>query len=323
LSVALSVVLPIYNEAAGIRTSLTALLGTLDGLGRSYEVLCIDDGSTDGTDRILDELAQARPELVVLHFSRNFGKEAALHAGLQEARGDAAVFMDADLQHPPDLLPLMVELWCEGGYDVVEGRKRQRGDESPLYRNLARIFYGLLGTATRSDMLGASDYVLLARPAIDALKQLPERNRFFRGLVHWIGFRTTAVEFDVPARADGDSRWSTLQLLRYGLDSLLSFTTFPLVVIAVAGLLTTLLGSVLGGIALYHYATGVAVSGFTTVILMIFIFSGLILISLGTMSLYLARLFEEAKGRPLYLVRRSSKALTEAAPASERAEPTG
>ena len=323
MSVALSVVLPIYNEAAGIRASLEALLATLDGLGHRYEILCIDDGSSDGTDRILDELSCARPELVVIHFSRNFGKEAALHAGLQEARGEAAVFMDADLQHPTDLLPLMVELWSEGGYDVVEGRKRERGDESLLYRGLARIFYHLLGTATRSDMLGTSDYVLLARPAIEGLKQLPERNRFFRGLVHWIGFRTTAVEFDVPPRAAGASRWSTLQLLRYGLDSLLSFTTFPLVVIAVAGLVTTLLGSVLGGIALYHYATCVAVSGFTTVILMIFIFSGLILISLGTMSLYLARLFEEAKGRPLYLVRRASKTLTGASSASERGEPAG
>jgi dolichol-phosphate mannosyltransferase len=321
LSVALSVVLPIYNEAAGIRASLAALLATLDGLGQGYEILCIDDGSTDGTDRILDELARAHPELVVIHFSRNFGKEAALHAGLEHARGQAAVFMDADLQHPPDLLPLMVELWSEGGYEVVEGRKRQRGDEGLLYRGLARIFYRLLGTATRSDMLGSSDYVLLARPAIEALKQLPERNRFFRGLVHWIGFRTTAVEFDVPPRVGGDSRWSGLRLLRYGLDSLLSFTTFPLVVIAVAGLATTLLGSVLGGIALYHYATGVAVSGFTTVILMIFIFSGLILISLGTMSLYLGRLFEEAKGRPLYLVRRASKTLTEASSTSERTEP--
>ena len=195
----------------------------------------------------------------------------------------------------------------QGGLDEMARRAGER----------SRLLYQFIDA---SGFYTGTDF---SRPALEALKQLPERNRFFRGLVHWIGFRTTAVEFDVPSRAGGDSRWSALQLLRYGLDSLLYFTTFPLVVIAVAGLLTTLLGSVLGGIALYHYATGVAVSGFTTVILMIFIFSGLILISLGTMSLYLGRLFEEAKGRPLYLVRRASKTLTEASRAAERGESAG
>lgn len=307
MGVELSVVLPVFDEAAGLRGALDALRHVLEPLGRPYELLCVDDGSRDGSGELLDALAAEDPRIVVIHFSRNFGKEAALHAGLEAARGDAAIFLDADLQHPPALVPLMLELWAEQGFEVVEGRKRRRGHESALYRGLAGLFYRLLGSATRVDMRGASDFVLLDRAALEALKRLPERNRFFRGLVQWIGFRTTSVEFDVAPRRSGDSGWGAWRLLRYGVDGILSFTTFPLVLIALAGLVTTLLGSSLGFIALYHWATGAAVSGFTTVILMSLIFSGLILVSLGTVSLYLARLVEEVKGRPLYIVRAPAK----------------
>ncbi len=307
VTVELSVVVPVYDEAPGIRAALDALRAVLDGLGRPYEIVCVDDGSTDGSAALLDDAAREDERVVPIHFSRNFGKEAALQAGLEAARGDAAIFLDADLQHPPDLVPLMVELWAEQGYEVVEGRKRRRGRESAAYRILAGGFYRLLGSATRADMLGASDFVLLGREAIEALKQLPERTRFFRGLVHWIGFRTTHVEFDVAPRHTGGSGWGWWRLVRYGVDSVLSFTTMPLVLIALAGLVTTVIGSSLGFIALYHWTTGVAVSGFTTVILMNLIFSGLILVSLGTMSLYLARLVEEVKGRPLYIVRSAPK----------------
>jgi polyisoprenyl-phosphate glycosyltransferase len=307
VAIELSIVLPIYNEAAGIRGALDRLDATLAGLGRPYEIVCVDDGSTDQTPILLDALAEAMPHLRVVRFTRNFGKEAALHAGLRSARGEAAIFMDADLQHPPELIPQMVELWAEEGFDVVDARKRERGQEGRLYRLLAGVFYRLLAGATDADMFGASDYKLLSRSAMDALAALPERNRFFRGLVEWIGFRTARVAFDVEPRRRGQSRWGRLALLRYAIDSILSFTTFPLVLIAVAGVVTTGIGSVLGGIALYQWATGAAVSGFTTVILMLLIFSGLILVSLGTMSLYLGRLFEEVKRRPLYVVNRPTK----------------
>lgn len=307
MSVELSVVLPIYNEAASLREALARLEPTLAALGRGYEIVCIDDGSTDATGDVLDALALRMPSLRVIHFTRNFGKEAALDAGLRAARGEAAIFLDADLQHPPELIPQMVELWREHGYDVVDARKRVRGDESGSYRLFSALFNRLLGAATATDMRGASDYKLLSREAIDALAGLPERNRFFRGLVQWIGFRTVRVEFDVEPRRGGESAWGRLALLRYGVDSILSFTTAPLVLIAAAGVATTGVGSVLGCIALYQWATGAAVSGFTTVILMLLLFSGIILASLGTMSLYLARLFEEVKGRPLYVVRAPAK----------------
>lgn len=307
MGVELSVVLPVYNEAAGLRQTLAALGRCLEATGCEVEILCIDDGSTDGSGALLDAFATEDSRLRVVHFTRNFGKEAALHAGLERARGEAAVFLDADLQHPPELLPLMVELWRAEGYDVVEACKRDRGSDNPVYRLLADLHGRLLSAATGSDMRGASDFVLLSHEALETLRALPERNRFFRGLVHWIGFRSTRVTFDVPARAAGRTRWSPWRLLRYGIDGVVSFTTLPLVLIAAAGLATTLLGSSLGFIALYHWATGVAVSGFTTVILMLSIFSGLILVSLGTLAVYVARLFEEVKARPLYVVRPESK----------------
>jgi len=307
VAIELSVVLPIFNERDVLGATLERLHATLAPLQMGYEIVCVDDGSTDGTAALLDEFASQDSRLIPIHFTRNFGKEAALQAGLEIAHGEAALFMDADLQHPPELIPQMVELWCDEGAEIVEARKRRRGDEHLLYRAMAGLFGRLMGEATGVDMLGASDFKLLSRPALDALKRMPEQHRFFRGLVHWIGFESVAVEFDVDAREEGTSSWTPLELARYAVDATLSFTTAPLIWIALMGVLTTALGSILGGIALFDYVSGTAVDGFTTVILLLVIFSGLILTSLGTMSLYLGRLFEEAKRRPLYIVRAPEK----------------
>jgi dolichol-phosphate mannosyltransferase len=307
VAVDLSIVLPIFNEREGLAATLERLHATLGRLPLHYEILCIDDGSTDGSGALLDELAATDATLVPIHFTRNFGKEAALQAGVERARGEAALFMDADLQHPPELIPEMVELWREDGYEVVEARKRHRGGESLVYRGLAKLFGRLMDGATGGSMFGATDFKLLSRATLDALAGLPERHRFFRGLVHWIGFETICIEFDVDERADGRSSWTSLGLVRYALDALLSFTAAPLVWIALMGVATTAFGSVLGAIALYDWATGTAVDGFTTVILLLVVFSGLILSSLGTLSLYVARIFEEAKRRPLYVIRTEEK----------------
>ncbi len=307
MSIDLSIVLPIFNEVEVLARTLQQLHSSLASLGLRYEILCIDDGSKDGTGPLLDQLASDDPRVVPIHFTRNFGKEAAIQAGIQRARGEAAIFMDADLQHPPDLIPQMVELWRDDGYEVVEARKRRYQHEPVLYRVLARTFSRLMGGATGADMLGASDFKLLSRPTLDTLTRMPEHHRYFRGLVHWIGFESISVEFDVDPREGGTSSWGPIDLIRYAVDAILSFTTAPLVWIALMGVLTTALGSVLGGIALFDYISGTAVDGFTTVILMLVIFSGLILTSLGTMSLYLGRLFEEAKSRPLYVIRAPEK----------------
>lgn len=307
MSVDLSVVLPVFDEVSNVEAAIARLRHALASMDLDWELIAVDDGSRDGSGDLLDRLARDDTRLRVLHFTRNFGKEAALQAGLEAARGDAAIFLDADLQHPPELIPQLVELWREGGYEIVEARKRSRGDDTLAYRALAWAFNRLMGGATGTAMLGASDYKLLTRPALDALAQLPERHRYFRGLVHWIGFERATVEFDVPPREGDTTSWQPLQLVRYALDSFLSFSTLPLVLIAAAGVVTTVFGSILGAIALWDRITGTAVSGFTTVILLQVIFSGLILASLGTLALYLGRLFEEVKGRPLYLVRTPPK----------------
>ncbi len=307
MSIELSVVLPIFNEAQNLAPLLDRIRAALDPLEIGYEIVCVDDGSTDETADRLATLSVADPRVRPLLLTRNFGKEAALEAGLESAVGEAAVFLDADLQHPPELIPQMVELWREQGVDVVDACKRSRGDEGPLHRAAAKLFHALLGASVDRDLRGSSDFKLLSRDAIDTIASLPERTRYFRGLVHWIGFETARLEFDVEARSAGTTGWSRLALLRYGIDSLLSFTTLPLVIIAVAGLGTTVVGAMLGCVALYQWATGTAVSGFTTVIGLLTLFSGLILSSLGTMSLYLARLVEEAKARPLFLIRPAKK----------------
>ncbi len=298
----LSVVLPIFEEAECLPSLLAELRVELSATGRRYEIVCIDDGSRDATPEVLAKAAAGDPAIRVITFSRNFGKEAALHAGIEAVRGQAAIVLDADGQHPPSTISTMVELW-EDGYEVVDARKRSRGAEGAFYRAGAKLFNALVGGGSEARLFGASDFKLLGTAALTALRGLPERTRFFRGLVQWIGFRTASVEFDVAERRGGRTGWSRLGLIFYALGNVVSYSTFPLVLIALTGAASTGFGALLGGIALWDWATGSAVSGFTTVILMLMIFSGLILISLGTLALYVSRLYDEVKGRPLYVVR--------------------
>jgi polyisoprenyl-phosphate glycosyltransferase len=303
MTVTLSLVIPMYNEEALAATTLDRVRAQLEATGLPFEIVCVDDGSTDGTARVIDEASRADGRVVALHLARNFGKEAALCAGLDAARGEAVVFIDADLQHPPELIPRMVELWRDGN-DIVEAEKADRGREGLAYRLFARLFYALMGRVGGASLGRASDYKLLDREAVDALKALPEKARFFRGLVGWIGFRRAALEFEVAQRSGGRSGWSAGKLVRYAVSNILSFTTLPLYMTAWVGLVTTLLGVLLGAQTLYNYATGRAVTGFTTVILLVIFFSGIILTAIGTVAVYLAKVLDEVKGRPVYIVRK-------------------
>jgi dolichol-phosphate mannosyltransferase len=298
-----SVVVPAFNEAEGLPHFIEAIDRVLGPLNLRVELVFVNDGSRDGTEQVLAELARQRDDIVPVNFSRNFGKEAALAAGLTVAGGECVVFMDADLQHPPEALPEMLARWREG-YDVVNGRKRRRSQEPALYRGFAGLFNGLMSRAVGGDMAGASDFKLLDRQVINTLLQFPERNRFFRGMVTWVGYRVADVEFDVQEREVGSTKWSLGGLIRYSINNLLAFSSLPLVAVAYVGFITVGLGSLLLLQTLYRYFTGTAAIGFTTVIAVQVMLGGMILTALGVISIYLARMYDEQKQRPMFIIRR-------------------
>lgn len=294
----ISFVVPMFNEAEMIAPLVARLQAVMAPLPYAYEVLCVDDGSTDGTGALLVE----HPGVEAVLLSRNFGKEPAMVAGLERARGDAVVLLDADLQHPPAVVPQLLEKW-EEGFDVVNAVKSDRGRESVPYRFAAGAFYELLSRAMGQDLSNQSDFKLLDRQVVDALLACEERNRFLRGLVAWLGFRVAEVPFAVAERAGGHTKWTLQGLLAYSAQSIVAFSSVPLISIAWLGAVITLLGVLLGLLALYNYATGVALDGFTTTILAVLIMGGTILVCLGVIAVYLAAIYDELKRRPVFVVR--------------------
>jgi len=283
------------NKTAAV---LTKILNEKD---ICHELIFVDDGSKDNTWNRILEASTPDGKIRGISFSRNFGKESAILAGLAEANGECAVVIDCDLQHPPEKIPEMYKLW-EEGFEIIEGVKSNRGKESALHSLSARVFYKLIGKAAGVDMENASDFKLLDRKAINALLNMREKYAFFRALSSWIGFRTTSVEFDVREREAGISKWSALSLFKYAVSNLTSFSTFPIQIITFLGIITFIISLVLGCIALVQKFTGVALEGFTTVILIMLFTSSIMMISLGIIGYYIARIYEEIKGRPRYIV---------------------
>lgn len=301
--VEISVVVPVFEESAHLAASLAEIRRHLLTLDEPFELVVVDDGSRDGTWEVLAGVAATSPELVALGFGRNFGKEAAVRAGLEAARGQAVVVMDADLQHPPARLPAMVEAW-RAGAEVVSTVKPRRGREGWLVRLGAGVFYRAFDLLSGFDLAGASDFKLLDRKVVEALLGLEERGAFFRGLVPWFGFREVRLEVEVPDRAAGASRWSLARLAALAIRALTSFTTLPLQLVTVLGVLFMAFSLPLGAQTLYNWWSGSALDGFTTVILLQLIIGGSLMLSLGVLGQYVARIFEEVKRRPRYVVTR-------------------
>ena len=297
----LSIIIPCYNEEKTVETIYAAVTDVMTNGQCDYEILFVDDGSKDYTEQKVCGLAQKDGHVKYYSFSRNFGKESAIFAGLANAEGDCCAVMDCDLQHPPEVLVSMYRLW-EQGYEVVEGVKRSRGKESAIHRACAGLFYKMMSKAVKIDMSRASDFKLLDRKAVDALLGMPEKNAFFRALSSWIGYRSTSVEFDVQERTEGESKWSTWSLIKYAVTNVVAFSTAPMQFVTVAGIFTFLFAIVLGIESLVRYFTGHAVEGFTTVILLILIVGSLIMMSLGIIGYYISKIYEEVKGRPRYLI---------------------
>ena len=297
----LSVVLPAFNEEASVPRAADTLSALLEGAGIDHEIVFVDDGSRDHTWPAVQAQTQRHPQVRGVRFSRNFGKEAAIFAGLAQARGDCVVVMDCDLQHPPEKAVEMYRLWQQG-YQVVEGVKTSRGKESFLHTFAARSFYSIISRATGIDMSRASDFKLLDRRAVDTLLAMREKNAFFRALSSWIGFSTAQVEFEVQPRLEGESKWSVRSLVRYALTNIASFSTAPLQLVTLLGVVVFTCSVVLGVWSLWQKATGQALEGFTTVILLQLLIGSILMICLGIIGYYIAKIYEEIKDRPRYIV---------------------
>ena len=298
----ISIVAPVYNEGAGVDAFVARLTEVLAGAGLRAEFVFVDDGSADDSWARVVRLARTDERVRGVQLSRNFGKEAALLAGLEHAEGDAVIVMDADLQHPPGAIPGMVQHWRDGA-DVVEAVKRTRAGQPLANRLASRLFNRVFTGLTRVDLMNATDFRLLSRTALDALLRMPEHSSFFRGTSSWIGFRRVAVEVEVDPRAEGATRWSVSALFRLAVNGLTSFTTAPLHLVTVGGFVFAGFSLVLGVQTLVRWLTGGSVAGFTTVILILLVMGTFILLGLGIIGEYLARVHEEVRGRPRYLVR--------------------
>lgn len=297
----LSIVLPSYNEEQNIAHTTEVLSGLLEREGIDYELIFVSDGSTDGTFQEILKANQKNPRVKGAQFSRNFGKEAGIFAGLEMALGDAVIVMDCDLQHPPSAIPEMWKKWQEG-FEVVEGIKNDRGKESLGYKVSAGLFYKIMSALIKMDMSASSDFKLLDRKVVNVLLTLPERNTFFRALSFWAGFDKTTVTYEVQERQFGTSKWSFWSLMKYAITNATSFSTLPLQLVTMMGIVSILFSAILAVQTLVKYLSGTAVEGFTTVILLVLIIGGFLMLSLGIIGHYIARIYEEVKGRPKYII---------------------
>lgn len=301
----LTVIIPSFNEEENIKNTAETIKDILTEAAIEYDLLFISDGSTDKTFSIVEELSTADKRINGIQFSRNFGKEAAIFAGLEYAMGDCVAVIDCDLQHPPKILVEMYKKW-EEGFEVIEGIKSSRGKEGLIHKAFVGIFYGIMSKLMKIDMNSTSDFKLLDRKVVEALLELPERNTFFRALSFWAGFKSTSVSFDVEERKAGKSKWSFSGLVKYAISNTTSFTTAPLKMVFGLGMILIVFSVILGIETLVNYFLGVSADGFTTVILLILIIGGCIMISLGVIGHYIARIYEEVKGRPRYIISRTT-----------------
>jgi glycosyltransferase involved in cell wall biosynthesis len=297
-----SVAIPVFNEAQALPLLFAELRPVLDGLGCEYELLFINDGSTDESLAILTREASADRRIKILDFSRNFGHQAALTAALDFCGGDAVIIMDADLQDPPDLLPEMLRVYHEG-YDIVSPQRVAREGESWFKRKTASLFYGLMRRLAEERVAPeVGDFRLFSRRAVLALRQLREQHRFLRGMVGWLGLREALVPFDRRARAAGDTKYSVWSMIRFSWTAITSFSAFPLRVCMLAGFGASGLALLYFFYAAYVYVRRSVVPGWTSIMFLQCFFFGVTLVSVGLVGQYVARIYDESKWRPLYVL---------------------
>lgn len=297
----LSIIIPAYNEEENIENTAKVISNLMNENGIDCEIIFVDDGSKDRTWQLIDNLTKTNPAVRGLKFSRNFGKEGAIFAGLKACLGDCAAVIDCDLQHPPEVMIEMYNLWKQG-YEVVEAVKADRGKESLLYKMFAKSFYRMMKNSANINLDRASDYKLMDRKVVDALNEMPERLTFFRALSSWVGFKTTQVEFVVAPRNAGTTKWSFKKLFKFALNNITSFTALPMQIITVTGVICVIGAIVLAIQTLVNFFCGNAADGFTTVILLLLIIGSVLMIGLGIVGYYISKIYEEIKFRPRYIV---------------------
>ncbi len=297
----LSVVVPAYNEEGSILTAAAKISTILTDADIPYELIFVDDGSRDKSWEKIQEAAQTSENIRGVSFSRNFGKEAAIFAGLDVSVGKCCAVIDCDLQHPPEKLVDMYRLW-QAGWEVVNGVKTSRGKESVAHGFAAKCFYKLMSRAVKIDMSRASDFKLMDRKVVDSLLDLSERNTFFRALVGWAGYKSTEVEFAVEERIEGTTHWSTLSLIRYAISNIASYSSAPMQIVTILGVITLVYSVILGIQTLVRWAMGASADGFTTVIILLLFIGSILMISLGIIGYYISQIYMESKRRPRYLV---------------------
>ncbi len=299
----ISVVIPMYNEEAVARETYRRLTGVMEGVGIPYELVFVDDSSSDGTFDLLKDISRTDPRIKVIRFSRNFGKQAALTAGLDHASGDAVITIDGDLQHPPELIPELLDKW-KAGYEVVYTVRKYGKSTGPFKKAASAVFYKLMSKFTRIDMpTGATDFKLYDSKVVERLKSLKERNRFLRGLSIWVGFKQTAVSFEAAKRAAGTSKYTTRRLIGLALDGITSFSIFPLKVSIYLGFLVSFLSFAYLCYVFYAKLLGKwAVAGWASTTAAVLFIGGVQLIAIGILGEYIGRIYEEVKGRPTYIV---------------------
>ncbi len=297
-----SIVIPVFNEGGYLARNIARIKEEILPLHLPFEMILVDDGSEDNSWEVISQLAAGDSPVIGLRLSRNFGKEGALSAGLDQVKGHIAIIMDSDLQHPPELIPQMVEVWRRTHANVVEAVKSHRGQENRIYRFGARCFYDVLRRLGSVDLKDASDFKLIDQTVLSAWRNLKEKNVFFRGLISWMSFRCEQIHFSVPARAGGRSKWALWRLAKYGVDGIISFTSTPLHFVSLAGALFFVGALGFGIFAVVKRMLGLSLDGFTTVILLQLIEGSLVLIGLGIIGEYLAKIYDEVKARPRYLI---------------------
>ena len=300
----ISIVTPFFNEAGSICSFFESIFRILDNQKFSYEIICIDDGSSDQTLENLKKFAIGNKNIKIISLSRNFGKEYALTAGIDAAQGDAVIPIDADLQDPPELIPLMVDEWLKG-FPVVLAKRASRITDTKFKRGTAHFFYKIINVLSDVSIPeNTGDFRLMDRQVVDILKQLPERTRFMKGLFAWVGFEQATVYYDRQDRRDGQTQWNVWKLWTFALDGIFSFSTSPIRIWTYLGLTIALSAGLYGSfIILKTLVYGISAPGYASLACLILFFSGINLVGIGLLGEYIGRIFMETKCRPLYIIK--------------------